>query len=116
MTSSRMRERLRILVVGGGGREHALAWKLSQSPLVDAVHVAPGNGGTEATPDRGIITNVNVAVDDFVGLVSHSKKHGINLVVVGPEGPLVAGIQGFFQAVGIRCFGPSKAAAKLEGS
>ena len=111
-----MKDRLRILVVGSGGREHALAWKLSQSPLVDVVHVAPGNGGTQETPGRGIITNFNIGVEDFEGLVSHAKKHGINLVVVGPEAPLVNGIQNFFQSVGIRCFGPSKAAAVMEGS
>ena len=107
-------ERLRILVVGSGGREHALAWKLSQSPSVELVHVAPGNGGTATAGDK--ILNFNVPYDDFPELVSHSRKHGINLVVVGPEAPLVAGIEGFFRAVGIRCFGPSKAAAQMEGS
>ena len=108
-----MTERLRILVVGSGGREHAYAWKLSQSPSVDIVHVAPGNGGTDAG-DK--ILNVPIAVDDFTALVAHSRKHGLNLVVVGPEAPLVAGIEGFFRAVGIRCFGPSKVAAMMEGS
>ena len=107
-----MSERLRVLVVGSGGREHALSWRLSQSPSVDVVHVAPGNGGT--TGDK--IVNVNIPVDDFTELVAHARKHGINLVVPGPEAPLVAGIEGFFRAVGIRCFGPSKAAALMEGS
>jgi phosphoribosylamine--glycine ligase / phosphoribosylformylglycinamidine cyclo-ligase len=107
-----MTERLRILVVGSGGREHALAWKLSQSPSVDVVHVAPGNGGT--TGDK--IININISADDFTELVAHARKHGLNLVVPGPEAPLVAGIEGFFRAVGIRCFGPSKAAAQMEGS
>ncbi|ETN40362.1 phosphoribosylamine-glycine ligase [Cyphellophora europaea CBS 101466] len=108
-----MAERLRILVVGSGGREHAFAWKLAQSPTVDVVHVAPGNGGTDAG-DK--VLNVPIAVDDFTELVAHARKHGLNLVVVGPEAPLVAGIEGIFRAVGIRCFGPSKAAALMEGS
>ena len=107
-----MNERLRVLVVGSGGREHAFAWKLSQSPLVDVVHVAPGNGGT--TGDK--IVNVNIPIDEFTELVAHARKHGLNLVVPGFEAPLVAGIEGFFRAVGIRCFGPSKAASLMEGS
>ncbi|RMD40440.1 hypothetical protein DV735_g4698, partial [Chaetothyriales sp. CBS 134920] len=105
-------ERLRVLVIGSGGREHALAWKLSQSPSVDIVHVAPGNGGT--TGDK--IVNVNIASDNFTELVAHAQKEGINLAVIGPEAPLVDGIEDFFRAVGIRCFGPSKAAAQMEGS
>ncbi|RVX69409.1 hypothetical protein B0A52_06472 [Exophiala mesophila] len=107
-----MSERLRILVIGSGGREHALAWRLAKSPSVDVVHVAPGNGGTESDN----ILNVDISVDDFPGLVAHAKKHGLNLVVVGPEAPLVAGIEGFFRAAGIRLFGPSKTAAQMEGS
>lgn len=107
-----MAERLRILVIGSGAREHALAWKLAQSPSVDVVHIAPGNGGTEAEK----IVNVKIPVDDFTDLVAHAKKHGLNLVVVGPEAPLVAGVEGFFRAAGIRCFGPSKKAAQMEGS
>ncbi|KAL6242693.1 Bifunctional purine biosynthetic protein ADE1 [Rhinocladiella similis] len=106
------RERLRILVIGSGGREHALAWRLAKSPSVDVVHVAPGNGGTEF--DK--VANVNIAADNFTDLVEHAQKHGLNLVVVGPEAPLVAGIEGFFRKKGIRCFGPSKAAARMEGS
>ena len=109
-----MDERLRVLVLGSGGREHAFAWKIAQSPLVDYVHVAPGNGGTEAAEEN--MVNIPIPVDDFVGLVKHSKEHGINLCVVGPEQPLVDGVQDCFQAAGIRCFGPSKAAARLEGS
>lgn len=109
-----MTERLRILVVGSGGREHAFAWKLAQSPRVDIVHVAPGNGGTARGADK--VLNVPIAVDAFVDLVAHARKHGLNLVVVGPEAPLVGGIEGVFKAVGIRCFGPSKAAAMMEGS
>ena len=115
-----MPERLRILVIGSGGREHALAWSLSQSPSVDVVHVCPGNGGTAITSanhnDDSAVLNFDIPVDDFTGLVSHAKKHGINLVVPGPEAPLVAGISAYFQNVGIRCFGPSKAAARMEGS
>ena len=111
-----MQERLRILVVGNGGREHALARKLSESPIVALIHVAPGNGGTEGTPGPGIIKNVNISTDDFASLTAHATESDINLVVVGPEAPLVAGISDAFRAVGIRCFGPSKAAARLEGS
>lgn len=107
-----MTERLRILVIGSGGREHALAWRLARSPSVDIVHVAPGNGGTQSDN----IVNVKIAADDFTDLVGHAKKHGLNLVVVGPEAPLVAGVEGFFRAAGIRCFGPSKRAALMEGS
>lgn len=108
-----MNPRLRILIVGSGGREHALAWKLSQSPSVDVVHVAPGNGGTASLEK---IVNVAIGESDFEELVAHSKKHGINLIVVGPEKPLVEGIKDVFQSVGIRCFGPTKAAARMEGS
>jgi phosphoribosylamine--glycine ligase / phosphoribosylformylglycinamidine cyclo-ligase len=113
-----MTERLRILVIGSGGREHALAWSLSQCRSVDVVHVCPGNGGTAltTTDDNSPILNFDISTDDFTGLVAHAKKHGINLVVPGPEAPLVAGICGYFQAVGIRCFGPTKAAARMEGS
>ena len=108
-----MKERLRILVVGSGGREHALAWKLARSPIVDVVHVAPGNGGTGLLEK---VVNIDIGVTDFEKLTAHSKKHGINLVVVGPEQPLVEGIKDVFQSVGIRCFGPTKAAARMEGS
>ncbi|KAL4872011.1 hypothetical protein BDV12DRAFT_162862 [Aspergillus spectabilis] len=108
-------ERLRVLIVGNGGREHALAWKLSQSPRVDIVYVAPGNGGTAAGA-HGKIENANVKGNDYPGLVAFAQKNQVNLVVPGPEAPLVDGIQGYFQAVGIRCFGPSKAAARMEGS
>ena len=107
-------ERLRVLVVGAGGREHALAWKIAQSPSVDFVHVAPGNGGTESSSENMI--NVNVKVTDFPELVKHSKQNGINLAVIGPEEPLVRGIEKHFRNAGIRCFGPSQAAARMEGS
>lgn len=104
--------RLRILVIGSGGREHAFVWKLSQSPSVDVIHVAPGNGGTAG--DK--VVNVDIPAEDYPALVAHAKLHGINLVVVGPEAPLVDGVEGFFRSVGIRCFGPSKVAAQMEGS
>ncbi|KMU90068.1 phosphoribosylformylglycinamidine cyclo-ligase [Coccidioides immitis H538.4] len=110
-----LQERLRVLVVGSGGREHALAWRLSQSSLVDAVYCAPGNGGTAAKASSKI-SNVAIKSDDYPGLVSFAQRENVNLVVPGPEAPLVDGIQGYFQAVGIRCFGPSKAAARMEGS
>ncbi|OJJ43791.1 hypothetical protein ASPZODRAFT_135817 [Penicilliopsis zonata CBS 506.65] len=110
-----LQESLRVLVVGNGGREHAYAWRLSQSPQVDVVYVAPGNGGTGLGASEKI-QNVNVKGDDYPGLVSFAQKNNVNLVVPGPEAPLVDGIQGYFQAVGIRCFGPSKAAARMEGS
>ncbi|KAF9883296.1 hypothetical protein FE257_003754 [Aspergillus nanangensis] len=108
-------EQLRVLIVGNGGREHAFAWKLSQSPRVDIVYVAPGNGGT-GLGDNNKIANANVKGDDYPGLVAFAQQNGVNLVVPGPEAPLVDGIQGYFQSVGIRCFGPSKAAARMEGS
>ncbi|PLN79259.1 phosphoribosylglycinamide synthetase [Aspergillus taichungensis] len=112
---SQDQDQLRVLIVGNGGREHALAWKLSQSPRVDAVYVAPGNGGTGLGVD-GKIASADVKGNDYPGLVKFAQQNGVNMVVPGPEAPLVEGIQGYFQAVGIRCFGPSKAAARMEGS
>jgi phosphoribosylamine--glycine ligase/phosphoribosylformylglycinamidine cyclo-ligase len=95
-------ERLRVLVVGNGGREHALAWKLSQSPKVDIVYVAPGNGGTAAGASKKV-ENANVKGNDYPGLVAFAQKNQVNLVVPGPEAPLVDGIQGYFQA-GLFCY------------
>lgn len=92
-----VQEQLRVLIVGNGGREHALAWKLSQSPLVDAVYVAPGNGGTGLGASSKI-TNANVKGDNYPALVDFAQQNGVNLVVPGPEAPLVDGIQGYFQA------------------
>lgn len=144
---------MKILVIGSGGREHALAWKLSHSPRVEAIYVAPGrssclesfrmrranffagNGGTA----RGLknVSNVDIGVGDFPSLVGFAVKTGIDLVVPGPEAPLVDGIEGQFRKgisplsfftrarvianrwtgkVGIPCFGPSKEAARMEGS
>ncbi len=102
---------MRVLIVGGGGREHALAWALAQSPLLTALFVAPGNAGTAQVAE-----NVAVAAMDLDGLVRVATAHAIDLVVVGPEGPLVAGLADRMAAAGIRCFGPSAAAAQLEGS
>ncbi len=109
---------MRILVLGKGGREHALAWKLSCSPRASMIFVAPGNGGTD-TPGPGArvpIANVPLALDDFPAIVEFAKKESIGLVVVGPEDPLAAGITDALKAEGLRVFGPSKDAARLEGS
>ena len=113
-----------VLVIGCGGREHALAWTLARSPQVAQVYVAPGNGGTEwpANPDayglqpRAGSQNVLVAVDDFEGLIAFAVQHHVDLTVVGPENPLAAGIVDAFQAAGLATWGPSRAAAQLEGS
>ncbi len=104
---------MKVLVIGGGGREHALAWKLAQSPRVSEVLVAPGNAGT-ATEAK--CRNVLVAATDIPGLVSLARKEGVELTIVGPEGPLVAGVVDEFQSAGLACFGPSRLAARLEGS
>ncbi|KAK7219945.1 hypothetical protein V2G26_007948 [Clonostachys chloroleuca] len=105
---------LRILLIGNGGREHALAWKLSQSSRVKAIYAVPGNGGTATCPKVSNISSVSAS--DFSGLVSFAQSNGVNLVVPGPEAPLVDGVEGFFRNAGIPCFGPSKEAARLEGS
>jgi phosphoribosylamine--glycine ligase len=104
---------MKILIVGGGGREHALAWKLAQSPRAKRIYVAPGNGGTASEPG---VENVAIKATDIDGLCDFAVRAGIDLTVVGPEAPLVAGITDSFTAAGLRCFGPSKAAAQLEGS
>ncbi len=104
---------MKVLVVGSGGREHALAWKLAQSPRVEEVLVAPGNAGTATEPR---CRNVDVAADDVPELLRLARNEGVDLTVVGPEGPLVLGITDAFSAAGVRCFGPSREAARLEGS
>lgn len=109
-----MSSSLRILLIGNGGREHALAWKLSQSPRVKSIVVVPGNGGTAALPK--VRNDSSVAADNYPGLVALAQKNNVNLVVPGPEAPLVDGVEGFFRAAGIPCFGPSKDAARMEGS
>ncbi len=102
---------MRVLVVGSGGREHALAWKISQSPRVTRLWVAPGNAGTAMDAE-----NVPIQADDIAGLVSFAQKEKVDLVVVGPEVPLTLGLVDELAKVKIRAFGPSKAAAQLEGS
>lgn len=102
---------MKVLVVGQGGREHALAWKIHQSPLVDRVFVAPGNPGTAAVGE-----NVDIAASDLQGLVNFAVDNDIDLTVVGPEGPLCAGIVDLFRERGRLCLGPDKAAAEIEGS
>jgi phosphoribosylamine--glycine ligase len=104
---------MKILVIGSGGREHALAWKCAQSPDVDEVLVAPGNAGTASEPG---VRNVAVASDDIDGLVALATAENIALTIVGPEAPLVVGIVDTFTEAGLPCFGPSAAAAQLEGS
>ena len=104
---------MKVLIVGSGGREHALAWKSSRSPLVDEVLVAPGNAGTEGEPG---VRNVPVAADDIEGLLRLARQEKVGLTIIGPETPLVDGICDRFAAEGLRCFGPCQAAAQLEGS
>ena len=106
-------EKMKVLVVGGGGREHALAWKIASSPRVEQVFVAPGNAGTAGEPG---VENVPIAAEDIVSLKKFAISKTIDLTVVGPEAPLCAGIVDEFRKVGLRIFGPSKAAARLEGS
>jgi phosphoribosylamine--glycine ligase len=102
---------LKLLVIGSGGREHALAWKLAQSPRVQKVFVAPGNGGTAAEPGLE-----NVALTGIDGLIAFARAQGVQLTVVGPEGPLAAGIVDAFRDAGLKIFGPTRAAARLESS
>jgi phosphoribosylamine--glycine ligase len=104
---------MKVLIIGSGGREHALAWKVAQSPRVDEVHVAPGNAGTALEPR---VKNVDIGAEDVPGLLRHALAEQIDLTIVGPEGPLVLGVVDAFQAAGLRCFGPSRLAARLEGS
>ncbi len=104
---------MKILIVGSGGREHALAWKAKQSPKVDKVFVAPGNPGTAL---EASIENVALAVDDIAGLLAFAQTEKIDLTIIGPEIPLVMGIVDRFQQAGLKCFGPSAKAAQLEGS
>ena len=102
---------MKVLVIGNGGREHALAWKLRSSPKVQTVYVAPGNGGTAADPSLR-----NVAITDFNALADFVQAEKIALTVVGPEGPLAGGVVDVFRARGLRVFGPTQAAAQLESS
>lgn len=104
---------MNVLIIGNGGREHALAWRLRQSPQAEKIFVAPGNAGSDR--EDGI---ENVAIDtmDFAALVAFAQEHSVGLTIVGPEAPLVAGVVDYFAANGLRCFGPSQGAAQLEGS
>ncbi|NKI16641.1 phosphoribosylamine--glycine ligase [Spongiibacter sp. KMU-166] len=104
---------MNILIIGNGGREHALAWKASQSAQVNTVYVAPGNAGT-ALDDK--IENIAIGVGDFEALAAFAEQNNVGLTIVGPEAPLVDGVVDFFAARGLPCFGPSKGAAQLEGS
>lgn len=102
---------MKVLVIGNGAREHALTWKISQSPLVDKLYVTPGNAGT-----AGIAQNLNIAASDIVSIVNKAKKLHADLVVIGPEAPLAAGLADQLQQAGIPVFGPSLSAARLESS
>ncbi len=104
---------MKVLIIGGGGREHALAWKCATEPGVDEVLVAPGNAGTAAEPR---LRNVAVDADDIAGLVKLATAEKVDLTIVGPEGPLVAGVVDAFAATGLKCFGPTALGARLEGS
>jgi len=104
---------MKVLVIGSGGREHALAWRAAQSPQVEVVYVAPGNAGTELAPG---MENISLAGEDIEGLLEFARDNQVELTIVGPEAPLVAGIVDRFAEAGLPCFGPSAAAAQLEGS
>ena len=104
---------MKVLVIGAGGREHALSWKISQSPIVTNVFVAPGNGGTELERH---ITNIDIQSNDIEGLADFASKEGVDLTIIGPEDPLVNGITDRFNELGLKCFGPTKGGAQLEGS
>ncbi len=102
---------MRILVVGGGGREHALVWKLAKSPRVTKIYCAPGNPGIGELAEC-----VNISADNVKALCGFAQEHNIDLTVVGPEKPLTDGIVDYFAARGLKVFGPSREAAQLEGS
>lgn len=104
---------MKVLIIGGGGREHALAWKCAQSSRVDQVYVAPGNAGTALEP---MVENVAIEAEDIDGLLAFAQRTAIDLTIVGPEAPLVNGVVDTFQNHGLAIFGPSKGAAQLEGS
>ncbi len=105
---------MKVLVVGKGGREHALVWKLAQSPRVEKVFCAPGNAGTAL---EGVNVPIDVSdINEFDRLIRFAKKEGIGLTIVGPEDPLALGIVDAFQKERLRIFGPSKSAARIEGS
>lgn len=107
------RKIMKILIIGNGGREHALAWKVAQSPLVTTVFVAPGNAGTALEPKT---QNIPIGVTDTAQLLDFARQHHIDLTIIGPEAALAAGVADQFQAAGLRCFGPTQSAARLETS
>ncbi len=102
---------MKVLIIGSGGREHALAWKLKQSPKCSKLYAAPGNAGIAQ-----IAECLSIQADDISALLDFAKKESVDLTIVGPEAPLVAGIVDEFQKAGLKIFGPNKAAAQLEGS
>src|ERR1700753_2976046 len=104
---------MRVLIIGGGGREHALAWKCAASPRVTEVLVAPGNAGTATEPK---VRNVQIAAEDVPGLVALAQTEQVDLTIVGPEAPLVIGVVDAFEKAGLKCFGPRRAPSQLEGS
>lgn len=104
---------MKVLIIGSGGREHALAWKVAQADAVETVLVAPGNAGTAR---EAKVENVPLDVLDRTGLADLAEREGVDLTIVGPEAPLVEGLVDYFQSRGLKCFGPGKAAAQLEGS
>lgn len=104
---------MKILMIGGGGREHALAWKAAQSSQVERVFVAPGNAGTAGEPK---VENIDIGADQIEALVNFARKERVTVTLVGPEAPLVAGVTDAFNEAGLNCFGPTKGAAQLEGS
>lgn len=104
---------MKVLIIGGGGREHALAWRVAQAARVTEVFVAPGNAGTAQEPK---VSNLAIAADDVAALLECAREHAIDLTIVGPEAPLAAGVVDAFQNAGLRCFGPRRAAAQLEAS
>ena len=102
---------MKVLVIGSGGREHALAWKITENKDVSRIYVAPGNAGTATSPNM-----TNVAITDIDGLVQFAKDENIDVTIVGPEAPLSQGVVDKFQAAGLKIFGPTQAAAQLESS
>lgn len=104
---------MKVMIIGSGGREHALAWKVAQSPRVEKIFVVPGNAGTARETK---VENVALEISDFAALVAFAREQQVGLTIIGPEAPLVAGIVDYFQQEGLACFGPRQGAAQLEGS
>ena len=102
---------MKVLVIGSGGREHALCWAIAKSPKCDELYCAPGNAGIDQ-----VAVTVSIAADDLDGIMDFVRDNGVDFVVVGPEGPLVAGLVDRLEAAGVKAFGPSARAAELEGS